>query len=177
MARCAKFIGFHSRVNCGCSKRPGTQLVRDEPTSYLPHYRANTGRKRTYLQASFDPYDHGILTTVASTPAVDASDKLQAKQEVRVDVLPEPSRKRPRKDRQVGSEEQVGVDSSTAAIEDDGNDKPAVKTEKTKWALEKLKAKKRRNGPKVRYRICEERIMIVEPTTLQIEPLYPRRGA
>lgn len=102
----------------------------------------NTGRKRTHLQASFDPTDHEILTTAASTSALDSSNTLQTQQEVRADALPEPSRKRPRK-RQVGSEEQVVVGSSTAAVEDNRNDKQVIKREKTKRALEKLKAKEK----------------------------------
>ena len=102
------------------------RLVRHEPRLRSPHYRVmtrytNTGRKRTHLQASFDPNDHEILTTATSTSALASSDPLQTQQEVRADVLPEPSRKRPRK-RQVGSEEKVVVNSSTAAVEDDGND-------------------------------------------------------
>ena len=123
------------------------RLVRHEPRLRSPHYRVmtrhtNTGRKRTHLQASFDPNDHEIFTTAASTSALASSDPLQTQQEVRADILPEPSRKRPRK-RQVGSEEKVVVDSSTAAVEDDGNDKPAVKSEKKKRALERLKAKEK----------------------------------
>ncbi|KAI9463673.1 hypothetical protein BJY52DRAFT_1202944 [Lactarius psammicola] len=98
----------------------------------------NSGRKRTYLQASFDPNDHEILTTAASTSELDSSDPSQAQQGVRVDALPESSRKRRRRSKG-GSEEKVVAD----AVENDGNDKPVVKSEKTKKALAKLKAKEK----------------------------------
>ncbi len=98
----------------------------------------NTGRKRTYLQASFDPHDHEILTTAASASGLDSSDPSQAQQEVRVGALPEPSRKRRRRSK-AGSEEKVEAD----VVENDGNDKPVVKSEKTKKALAKLKAKEK----------------------------------
>jgi hypothetical protein len=94
----------------------------------------NSGRKRTYLQASFDPNDHESLTKAA----VQGSSDVQ--QEVRADTSPEPSRKRRRRSKE-GSEEKIAADSSTAAVKDDGNDKPVVKSEKTKKALAKLKAK------------------------------------
>ncbi|KAH9018997.1 hypothetical protein EDB85DRAFT_2009910 [Lactarius pseudohatsudake] len=95
----------------------------------------NAGRKRTYVQASFDPNDHETLTTAASASGPDSSDPLQAQQEARVGTSPEPSRKRRRRSK-VGSEEKIVAD-------DDGNDKPVVKSEKTKKALAKLKAKER----------------------------------
>ncbi|KAH9002149.1 hypothetical protein EDB86DRAFT_369956 [Lactarius hatsudake] len=94
----------------------------------------NAGRKRTYLQASFDPNDHETLTTATSASGLDSSDPLQAQQEARVGTSPEPGRKRRRRSK-VGSEEKI--------VADDGNDKPVVKSEKTKKALAKLKAKER----------------------------------
>ncbi|KAH9083575.1 hypothetical protein EDB83DRAFT_2330011 [Lactarius deliciosus] len=94
----------------------------------------NAGRKRTYVQASFDPNDHETLTTAASASGLDSSDPLQAQQEARVGTSPEPSRKRRRRSK-VGSEEKI--------VTDDGNDKPVAKSEKTKKALAKLKAKER----------------------------------
>ncbi|KAI9442259.1 hypothetical protein H4582DRAFT_1927424 [Lactarius indigo] len=93
----------------------------------------NAGRKRTYLQASFGPNDHETLTTTTSASVLDSSDPLQAQQEVRVGDV-QPSRKRRRRSK-VGSEEKV--------VADDGDDKPVVKSEKTKKALAKLKAKER----------------------------------
>jgi len=55
-----------------------------------------------------------------------------------VGALPEPSRKRRRRSK-AGSEEKVVTD----AVENDRNDKPVVKSEKTKKALAKLKAKEK----------------------------------
>jgi hypothetical protein len=111
--------------------------------AHFPHPRmtryTNNGLKRTYLQASFDPNDHEILTKAASASGLDP---LQAQQEVRVGVVPEPSRKR-RQRSKVGSEEKIAADSSTAAVENDGNDKSMLKSEKTKKALAKLKAKEK----------------------------------
>ena len=90
----------------------------------------NSGRKRTYLQASFDPHDHESLTTAAAQGSSDAP------QEFRAGALPELSRKRRR-------EEKLAAESSTAAVKNDGNDKPVVKSEKKKKALAKLKAKEK----------------------------------
>jgi hypothetical protein len=90
----------------------------------------NSGRKRTYLQASFDPNDNESLTVAA------AQDSSDTQQEIRAGALPEPSHKRQRR-----SEEKIATDSSTTAVKNDGNDKPVVKSEKTKKALAKLKAK------------------------------------
>ena len=91
----------------------------------------NSGRKRTYLQASFDPNDHEILTTAVSAPGLDS---------YQAGTSPEPSRKRRRKSK-VGSEEKSVA--GTAAVESDGKDRPMVKSEKTKKALAKLKAKEK----------------------------------
>jgi hypothetical protein len=90
----------------------------------------NSGRKRTYLQASFDPNVHESLAAAA------AQDSSDTQQEIRAGTSPEPSHKRQRR-----SEEQIATDSSTTAVKNDGNDKPVVKSEKTKKALAKLKAK------------------------------------
>ena len=100
----------------------------------------NNGRKRTYLQASFDPNDHETLTKTASTSALDSSD---AQQEVGVGAMPEPSRKRHRKSKVGSEEEKIAADSSTVAVGNDGKDKPMLKSEKSKKALAKLKAKEK----------------------------------
>ena len=100
----------------------------------------NNGRKRTYLQASFDPNDD---TKAASASVLGSSDPLQAQQEVRVGALPEPSHKRRRRSKVGSEEEKIAVDPFTAAVENDGNDKPTLKSEKKKKALEKLKAKEK----------------------------------
>ncbi|KAH9176267.1 hypothetical protein EDB89DRAFT_1940181 [Lactarius sanguifluus] len=63
----------------------------------------NAGRKRTYLQASFDPIDHETLTTAASASGLDSSDPLQVQQEARVGTSPEPSRKRRRRSKTMGT--------------------------------------------------------------------------
>ena len=93
----------------------------------------NSGRKRTYLQASFDPNVHENLTTAA------AQDSSDAQQEVMADAWPEPNRKCQR----TGCEEKLAAESSTAVVKNDGDDKPVVKSEKTKKALAKLKAKEK----------------------------------
>ncbi|KAF8274573.1 hypothetical protein EI94DRAFT_1713750 [Lactarius quietus] len=111
----------------------------------------NSGRKRTYLQASFDPNEHEVLTTAASTSVLDSSDPLQNQQEV---TPPEPSRKRRRRS-QVASEERAVAD--TAPIEGDGDDRPVIKSEKTKKALAKLKAKERAKRAKNRAAASETR--------------------
>jgi hypothetical protein len=119
-------------VTCACR----APLVRDEPVAgplHMTRY-TNSGRKRTYLQASFDPNDLEILTTAASAPGLDSS------QEIRAGASPEPSRKRRRKSK-VGSEEKALA--STAAVESDVKDRPVVKSEKTIKGLAKLKAKER----------------------------------
>ena len=92
----------------------------------------NSGRKRTYLQATRDPNDHESLTTVV------AQDSSDAQQEARAGAWPEPIRKR-----QQRCEEKIAAESSTAAVKNDGNDKPVVKSEKTKKMLAKLKAKEK----------------------------------
>ena len=117
-----------------CVKK--SQLANDYGSCCIDHHimtrYTNSGRKRTYLQASFDPNDHESLTTAA------AQDSSDAQQEATAGALPEPSRKRQRT-----GEEKLTAESSTAAAKNDGNDKPVVKSEKTKKALAKLKAKEK----------------------------------
>jgi len=70
--------------------------------------------------------------------------------------VPEPSRKRRRRSK-AGSEENIAADSSPAAIENDGNDKPMLKSEKTKKALAKLKAKEKAKRAKNKAAASETR--------------------
>src|SRR5579863_7483473 len=101
----------------------------------------NVGRKRTYLQASFDPNDDQITSNVASTSSPRAPD---ATHESIVDTPAEPKRKRPRKSKE-SSEEKVTAEPGSAAVAGDGSGKNSqnIKSERKKKALAKLKAKEK----------------------------------
>jgi hypothetical protein len=112
----------------------------------------NVGRKRTYLQASFDPGDDQIASNVASTSSLRSPDTTRTLHENSVDVPIEPSRKRPRKSN-ANSKEEAAAESGPTTVTGDGNKESpqVIKSERTKKALAKLKAKEKAKRVKSAY--------------------------
>jgi hypothetical protein len=100
----------------------------------------NIGRKRTYIQATFDPKnDHQASTTIAaSTPVLDTSD---LQHEGSVDTPVESNR--PKRRRKSDGNSDVARSTTAIAASDGEKKKSVVKSEKTKKALAKLKAKEK----------------------------------
>ena len=113
----------------------------------------NVGRKRTYLQASFDPDDDQIASNVASTSSLRSPDTTRTLHESSIDVPAiEPSRKRPRKSN-ANSKEDAAAESEPTTVTGDGNKESSqvIKSERTKKALAKLKAKEKAKRVKSAY--------------------------
>jgi hypothetical protein len=104
----------------------------------------NIGWKKTYIQASFDPKNDQVSTTSsASTPALGTPNASQTQHEGGVDApVKSSSRNRHRKSKG-DSEERTVAESLPAIAASDREKKSVVKSEKTKKALAKLKAKER----------------------------------
>lgn len=102
----------------------------------------NVGRKRTYLQASFNPNDDQIASNVASTSSSRSPDAAHTLHESSVDAHAESRRKRPRKSKEI-SEEKSAAEPGPATADGDGsrNNSQVTKSERKKKALAKLKAK------------------------------------
>jgi hypothetical protein len=100
----------------------------------------NIGRQRTYIQATFDPKnDHQASTTIsASTPVLDT---LDIEHEGSVDT-PVESNRRKRRRKSDGNSDVAGPTLPIVAS-DSEKKKSVVKSEKTKKALAKLKAKEK----------------------------------
>jgi hypothetical protein len=105
----------------------------------------NIGRKRTYLQASFDPENDQITTTnAASPPPLSTPDSSPFQHEASVDAALVKSGSRKRRRKSKGDSEEKRVAESTLVIAPhDGEQKAVVKSQKTKKALAKLKAKEK----------------------------------
>jgi hypothetical protein len=103
----------------------------------------NVGKKRTYLQASFDPNNDQIASNVASTSSL-RSDATCTLHESSADPPAESRRKRPRKSKE-SSEEKIGAEPGPASVDGDGSRKnlQVTKSERKKKALAKLKAKEK----------------------------------
>lgn len=104
----------------------------------------NVGRKRTYLQASFDPNDNQVALNAPSTSALGSHDASRSLHESNADAPPESSRKRRRKSKE--NFEKSIAESAPAAVaagDSEKSNSPVTKSEKTKKALTKLKAKER----------------------------------
>jgi zinc finger CCHC domain-containing protein 9 len=108
----------------------------------------NVGRKRTYVQASFDPNDDQTTTNAAaSTSALDslALDVSCASYESSVNAPPESNHKRRRKSEE-NSGEKVAAEPAPAGTVAGGENKKnsqVTKTERKKKALARLKAKEK----------------------------------
>jgi len=104
----------------------------------------NVGRKRTYLQASFDPNDDQIASNGASASSSRSPDATRTLHESSVDAPTESRRKRPRKSKE-NSEEKAAAEPGPAAADGDGSRKNSqvTKSERKKKALAKLKAKEK----------------------------------
>jgi len=104
----------------------------------------NVGRKRTYVQASFDPGDDQITSNLASTSALNSLDTSRTTHETSIDAAPEPSRKRSRKSKDRSGEKQTAESVSAVVISaGDKKNPPVTKSERAKKALAKLKAKEK----------------------------------
>ncbi|KAI0268729.1 hypothetical protein BC834DRAFT_651030 [Gloeopeniophorella convolvens] len=101
----------------------------------------NFGRKRTYVEATFDPHDDDLVEVPASTSALDTLDVTPQTQDESDKAPVETTRKRRRKSA-TASETGVAVKTATDAPQGEES-KKAVKSEKTKKALAKLKAKEK----------------------------------
>jgi zinc finger CCHC domain-containing protein 9 len=109
----------------------------------------NAGRKRTYVQASFDPNDDQTTTNAAaSTPALDsrALDVSCASYESSVNAPPEsnPKRRRKSKDNSGGNVAAESAPAVTVAGGENKKNSQATKTERErKKKLARLKAKEK----------------------------------
>jgi hypothetical protein len=104
----------------------------------------NLGKKRTYLQASFDPNDDQIASNVASTSSPRSPDATRTLHENSVDAPAESHRKRPRMSKEK-SEEKAAAEPGPGAADGDGSRKnsQATKSERKRKALAKLKEKEK----------------------------------
>ena len=122
-------------------KHPDGSILRHTMTRYT-----NVGRKRTHLQASFDPNDDQNVASTSSPPSPDVTPSHRTSNGTGAasDAPAESSRKRRRKSNR-NSEGNV-VDGSGLPVDAEGGSGKhprATKSEKAKKALAKLKAKER----------------------------------
>ncbi|KAI0256065.1 hypothetical protein BJV78DRAFT_436283 [Lactifluus subvellereus] len=105
----------------------------------------NIGRKRTYIQASFDPKNDQVTTTnAASTSAPGTPGTSQTHHEGSVDTPVKSSSRKRRRKSKGDSEETTAAESTPAIAANDGEkNKSMAKSEKTRKALARLKAKER----------------------------------
>jgi zinc finger CCHC domain-containing protein 9 len=104
----------------------------------------NVGRKRTYLQANFDPNDDQIASNVTSTSSLRPPNATFTLHESIADPPAESRRKRPRKSKE-SSEETKAAEPGPASVDGDGSRKnlQVSKSERKKKSLAKLKAKEK----------------------------------
>ena len=143
----------------GRSRRPAPIHIDKHPNrcTLLRHTMTrytNVGRKRTYLQASFDPNDDQNVASTSSPPSPDVTPSHTSNGTGAArDAPAEPSRKRRRKSNR-NSEENVADGSGPPAADAEGGsgkNPRATKSEKAKKALAKLKAKEKAKRVKSAY--------------------------
>lgn len=142
----------------------------------------NIGRKRTYINASFDPKnDQAVTTNAASTSAPGPAGTSQIQHEGSVDAPVESSSRKRRRKSKGNSEEKTTAESTPAIAANDGEKKSVVKSEKTRKALAKLKAKERAKRGKCALMIKPRQLLgpslILPLQPLRTKLLHPRHGA